>query len=94
MTECADKSSTTNMKYGYRQLGYGYGYGAIIIIPGNTTAHSLLPHFNNVTTVDNTPLISDCSRQLETTQLILHGEETNRQVHIAIIKYIDLYFCH
>ena len=80
------------MKYGYRQLGYGYGYGAIIIIPGNTTAHSLLPHFNNVTTVDNTPLISDCSRQLETTQLILHGEETNGQVHIAVIKYIIFMF--
>ena len=39
----------------------------------------------------DTPLISDCSRQLEATRLILNGEETNGQVHIAIIKYIDIF---
>ena len=80
------------MKYVYRQLGYGYGYGAIIIIiPGSTTAHYICCLTLKML-LYTTPLIIDCSRQLETTRLILHSEETNGQVHIAIIKYIDFYF--
>ena len=76
-----------------RQNLYGYSYGAIIIIiPGNTTAHYICCLTLKML-LYTTPLIIDCSRQLETTRLILHyGEETNGQVHIAVIKYIDLYF--
>ena len=62
----------------------------IIIIPGNTAAHSICC-LSLIMSLDNIPLISDCNRQLETARLILNGEETNGQVHIAIIKYIDIF---